>query len=57
MLPDRVSNSGPLTYESGDLPTALRGLASRMWLEVYMGLTHLLLLDLQLFDYRMLGLL
>ena len=25
MLPDRVSNSGPLTYESGDLPIALRG--------------------------------
>ena len=25
MLPDRVSNSGPLTYESGALPTALRG--------------------------------
>ena len=25
MLPDRVSNPGPLIYESGDLPTALRG--------------------------------
>ena len=25
MLPDRVSNPGPLTYESGSLPTALRG--------------------------------
>ena len=25
MLPDRVSNSGPLTYESGALPIALRG--------------------------------
>ena len=25
MWPDRVSNPGPLTYESGDLPTALRG--------------------------------
>ena len=24
MLPDRVSNLGPLTYESGALPTALR---------------------------------
>ena len=24
MWPDRVSNSGPLTYESGALPTALR---------------------------------
>ena len=25
MLPDRVSNSGPLTYESDALPIALRG--------------------------------
>ena len=28
MLPDRVSNSGPLTYESGALPIALRGAAN-----------------------------
>ena len=27
MLPDRVSNPGPLTSESGALPIALRGLA------------------------------
>ena len=27
MLPDRVSNPGPLTYESGALPTALCSLA------------------------------
>ena len=27
MWPDRVSNPGPLTYESGALPIALRGLA------------------------------
>ena len=27
MLPDRVSNPGPLTYESGALPIALRGAA------------------------------
>ena len=27
MWPDRVLNPGPLTYESGALPTALRGLA------------------------------
>ena len=27
MLPDRVSNPGPLTYESGALPIALCGLA------------------------------
>ena len=28
MLPDQVSNSGPLTYESGALPIALPGPAS-----------------------------
>ena len=27
MWPDRVSNPGPLTYESGAVPTALRGQA------------------------------
>ena len=31
MLPDRVSNPGPLTYESGALPIALRGPA---WNEI-----------------------
>ena len=25
MWPDRVTNPGPLTYESGAVPTALRG--------------------------------
>ena len=30
MLPDRVSNPGPLTYESGALPIALRGPAAIM---------------------------
>ena len=29
MLPDRVSNQGPLTYESGALPIALRGPAPK----------------------------
>ena len=29
MWPDRVSNIGPLTYESGALQTALRGPAAR----------------------------
>ena len=29
MLPDLVSNPGPLTYESGALPIALRGPAPR----------------------------
>ena len=28
MLPDRVSNPGPLTYESGALPIALPGAAA-----------------------------
>ena len=28
MWPDQVSNPGPLTYESGALPTALRGPAN-----------------------------
>ena len=32
MLPDRVSNPGPLTYESGALPIALRGPAG--WTEL-----------------------
>ena len=29
MLPDRVSNPGPLTYESDALPIALQGPAQR----------------------------
>ena len=33
MLPDRVSNPGPLTYESGALPIALRGPAKE-WTEM-----------------------
>ena len=33
MLPDRVSNPGPLTYESGALPIALRGPATNLMLE------------------------
>ena len=32
MWPDRVSNPGPLTYESGALPTALRGPAFQVLL-------------------------
>ena len=30
MLPDWVSNPGPLTYESGALPIALRGPACKL---------------------------
>ena len=33
MLPDRVSNPGPLTYESGALPIALRGPAPSVEIE------------------------
>ena len=37
MLPDRVLNPGPLTYESGALPIALRGPAHIVYdLPVYM---------------------
>ena len=31
MWPDRVSNPGPPTYESGALPIALRGPAKNVW--------------------------
>ena len=37
MLPDRVSNPGPLTYESGAPPIALRGPAQTVksdWLVI-----------------------
>ena len=37
MLPDRVSNPGPLTYESGALPIALRRLVNHgcmVWIEI-----------------------
>ena len=33
MLPDRVSNPGPLTYESGALPIALRGPAKKVHIQ------------------------
>ena len=33
MWPDQVSNPGPLTYESGALPTALHSLARKCLLE------------------------
>ena len=34
MLPDLVSNPGPLTYESGALPIALRGPAIRQQISI-----------------------
>ena len=45
MLPDRVSNPGPLTYESGALPIALRGPADL--LQVIVCIDVLVDLDLQ----------
>ena len=38
MLPDRVSNPGPLTYESGALPIALRGPAINVKMPTIVGL-------------------
>ena len=35
MLPERVSNPGPLTYESGALPIALCSLATGAWHALY----------------------
>ena len=40
MLPDRVSNPGPLTYESGALPIALRGLAMYVCMYVCIFFRH-----------------
>ena len=45
MLPDRVSNPGPLTYESGALPIALRGVLEKKLFErflPYMGMAAIL---------------
>ena len=39
MLPDRVSNPGPLTYESGALPIALHGPARFLVLYIYVILS------------------
>ena len=41
MLPDRVSNPGPLTYESGALPIALRGPAKRDKIGIIFHITPL----------------
>ena len=38
MLPDRVSKPGPLTYESGALPIALRGPASNSLEAVFLAI-------------------
>ena len=44
MLPDRVSNPGPLTYESGALPIALRGPASGRYVKFFVILFRFLYL-------------
>ena len=41
MLPNRVSNPGPLTYESGALPIALRGAAAHILKSVLANFTSL----------------
>ena len=40
MLPDRVSNPGPLTYESGALPIALRGPAKSFLSVTFIAYGH-----------------
>ena len=42
MLPDRVSNPGPLTYESGALPIALRGPARSLTEKIKFSTSFLL---------------
>ena len=42
MLPDRVSNPGPLTYESGALPIALRGPFKCQYLIATIWMTNVL---------------
>ena len=38
MVPGRVSNPGPLTYESGALPIALRGPATIIETKIFVSL-------------------
>ena len=56
MLPDWVSNPGPLTYESGALPIALRGPAIKLYRQIVgipMGTNCApLIADLFLFCYE-----
>ena len=40
MWPDRVSNPGPLTYESGALPTVLPGPAENRIVWIYIAVMH-----------------
>ena len=49
MLPDRVSIPGPLTYESGALPTALCGPAMGKWDGLVGGTRRVIYLSLKNF--------
>ena len=51
MLPDRVSNPGPLTYESDALPTVLRGPAT--WEPAYSFIGCWLIDWILLFDFTL----
>ena len=62
MLPDRVSNPGPLTYESGALPIALRGPAPEKYPANSRRQGHLMTLtflmnqtDKQMLSFRLLN--
>ena len=50
MLPDRVSNPGPLTYESGALPIALRGPAFKKGKFVSVQVVYALVNDFLILD-------
>ena len=47
MLPDRVSNPGPMTYESGALPIALRGPACIDLEELFVSQGKVITVDFQ----------
>ena len=49
MLPDRVSNPGPLTYESGALPIALRGPAPVWEIAVHLAVACYVFIDVSLY--------
>ena len=56
MLPDRVSNPGPLTYESGVLPIALRGPAvARCYLWLFMLYINIKIGKKKLLNVRLTG--
>ena len=56
MLPDQVSNPGPLTYESGAIPIALRGPAIRHLNDVISCLNKILvvLISILIFLFQLL---